>query len=530
MSGKAPQFIRRGCAILFITLLGLLTLLGSGGAGSDFDFSPSGNPDCTGIFDVVNAFGFPPVDNAPLDTPIISATARIQGFCSTKEIWITGGGEYSIDGAPFTSQAGEIRPNSDLRVRLQSAPTFGTHRSTIVSIGDHLFDPSATFSVITRDGNPADAPTAMITSPPDQEVVNADTILVIGQADDPDGIASIRVNGVDASTVNGYLNWWAEIPLVSGPNIITVASADIYLNENPTAAQIQIDNLAVILAEPLDLAVDAGNSRLLVVDGELRGLVEVDIATGDTNLLSGEDTPDNQVPLVEPSRIAVNAAGNTAWIIDYAYQDPIEVDLLTGTRTLLVDTVFPDPAESLQDAREIVVDEITGQLLLLVGSLNSAVNDTRVIAANLTDGSRQILSDASTPNADNPFRSTFLANSQVFDAGNFRLLVAQDTNLLAVDPLTGNRTEFSPTGVEGAVDATLDLANNQAIILNRVSAWLYGADLGSGDLQFLWRIPGTMNPQRVAFEPLGNRTLILFLRQRNIYALDMATGELTVAY
>ena len=52
--------------------------------------------------------------------------------------------------------------------------------------------------------------------------------------------------------------------------------------------------------------------------------------------------------------------------------------------------------------------------------------------------------------------------SEVFDGAGFRLLVMQEANLLAVDPLTGDRTVFSPSGVESAIDSTLDRLSNRA--------------------------------------------------------------------
>jgi len=523
------RVLARLAALLLVVCTGLISLVGSGGGGAE-GFGEPGNPTCTGIFDVVDAFGFRPVVNAPLDTPITSNTATIEGFCSAKDITITGPGEYSINGGPYTNSPGKIVPNSSLVVRITSAPTFGTTRSARVAIGDHLLDPTATFSVTTSAGSPANAPTVEILTPLDQQVFNAETLIVAGRASDPDGIASITVNGVNANTNDGFANWWAQISLNSGLNLITVASADTLLNTNPAAAQVEIDNLAVILAVPVDLAVDAINSRILVIDAELRALVAVDIASGDVSMISDADRPDNLVAFIEPVRLAVNASATTAWVIDHAYEDLIVVDLSTGSRSLLVDTVAPDPGESLQEARDIALDEISNQALLLVGGLNSAVNDTRIISANLANGDRAILSDGSTPNSNNPFGTLFSGMSEVFDGAGFRLLVMQTTNLLAVDPLTGDRTVFSPSGVESAIDATLDLLSNRAIILNRFSSNLYGADLNSGNLELLWPVSGGFNPQRIAFDPLNNRTLVLFLSYSEIFAVDMLTGESSVAY
>jgi hypothetical protein len=505
--------------------LGFLSLIGSGGGGGG-----DGNPTCTGIFDVVDAFGFPPVNNAPLNTATTSNVAIIEGFCSTKDITISGDGEYSINGGPFTRQPGQIRPDSRLQVRIVSAPTFGTTRSARVDIGDLLFDPSATFSVTTMPGSPEAAPTVQVLSPVDQQVVNARSISIEGQASDPDGIASIEVNGVAATSTDGFATWEAEIPLVTGANTITVATADTLLNRNPIAAEIQIENLAVVLAVPVDIAVDAQNVRLLVLDSDLRAMVEIDMTTSEFIMISNDATPDSLIPFIDPRRLAVSANGNQAWVIDHGYEDLIAVDLTTGSRSLVVDTVATGPAESLRDARDIALDEVSNHALLLVGGLNSAVNDTRVISVDLADGTRFILSDESIPNADNPLGRLFGGMSVVFDSIGFRLLVMQEENLLSVDPLTGDRGVFSDGGIESAVDATLDLLNNRVLVLNRFSSTIYGADLNSGNVESIWRVSGGFNPQRIAFDPLNNRTFILFKFHSEIFATDMVTGETSIAY
>lgn len=517
-------FACRLAGLIVVVCLGIVAIVGSTGGGGGGD-----NPRCTGIFDVVDSFSFTPVTNAPLNTPITSNQAIIEGFCSHKEITISGDGEYSINGGAFTRQPGLIGPNSTLRVRILSAPTFNTRRSATVAIGDHIFDPVATFSVTTRSGSPADAPTVQIISPVDQQVVNAQTIVVAGQASDPDGVASIEVNGVAATSTNDFATWWAEIPLVTGFNTITVASADTLLNRNPTAAQVNIQNLAIVLAEPVDLVVDEGNARILALDSQLRAVFEIDMLTEEYSLVSGEGTPDNQIPFVDPQRIAINAAATQAWVIDHAYEDLIVVDLSIGSRSLLVDTVAPDPGESLEEARDIAIDEMSNNALMLVGGLNSAVNDTRIISVNLTDGSRFILSDATTPDEDHPLDLLFNGMSEVFDSVGFRLLVMQSDELLSVDPLTGNRTVFSETGVETAIDSTLDWPNNRVIVLNRFSSDLYGADLNTGNVEFLWPLFG-FTPLRIAFDPLNNRTLILARLSSDIYAIDMVTGQISIEY
>lgn len=507
----------------------LLSACGGGSNGSELDFG-----DCP-LFGGAKIFSFSPVSSAALDTLTVSNEVRIE--CGSNLDIRISGGTYSIDGNAFTSAQGKIGNGQRLRVQVRSASTFGTTSSAGVLVGDSvpgniLFNTlvSASFQVTTVPGDPANAPTATILSPQDNATVNASRITVSGQASDPDGISEIRVNGELATSNDGFLTWAADVPLVFGTNTITVSTADIFLNTNPTAHIITIENLAVGLAAPVDIAVDDARSRILVLDSQLRALIEINLITSEHTIISDNVTPNDLTPFANPQRIAVSALGDKAWIIDRGYEDLIVVDLATGSRSLLVDTTSTGASESLVDARDIALDEISNHALLLVGGLNSAVNDTRVISVDLADGGRSILSDGSIPNPDNPLGRLFDGMSVVFDSVGFRLLVMQRGGLRSVDPLTGQRSVFSDAGIDGAVDATLDLINNRVLVVNRVNSTLYGADLNSGSVQSIWSVHIGGDPQRIAFDPLNNRTLVLYKFRNEIFATDMITGESSIVY
>lgn len=507
----------------------LLSACGAGSNGFELNFG-----DCP-FFGGAKIFSFSPVSSAALDTLTVSNEVKIE--CGSNLDIRISGGTYSIDGNAFTSAQGKIGNGQRLRVQVRSASTFGTTSSAGVLVGDWvpgniLFNTlvSASFQVTTVPGDPANAPTATILSPQDNATVNASRITVSGQASDPDGISEIRVNGELATSNDGFLTWAADVPLVFGSNTITVSTADTFLNINPTAHIITIENLATVLAAPVDIAVDEAGSRVLVLDSQLRALIEINLITSEHTVISDDLTPNDLTPFANPQRIAVSALGDKAWIIDRGYEDLIVVDLATGSRSLLVDTTSTDVSESLVDARDIALDEISNHALLLVGGLNSAVNDTRVISVDLADGGRSILSDGSIPNADNPLGRLFDGMSVVFDSVGFRLLVMQRGGLRSVDPLTGQRSVFSDAGIDGAVDATLDLINNRVLILNRVNSTLYRADLNSGNVQSIWSIHHGGDPQRIAFDPLNNRTLVLYKFRNEIFATDMLSGESSIVY
>jgi hypothetical protein len=385
-------------------------------------------------------------------------------------------------------------------------------------------------TVAVIGGNPADAPTVVILSPPNNATVNGSKITVTGEANDPDGIREIRVNGELPSTNNGFLSWSVNIPLDFGINTITVSATDTLLNTNSEAHVITVENLAVGLNTPTDIAVDEANARLLVLDSGRRALIEIDLSSGAQSIISDNSTPNNLTPFGSPERIAVNAKGNTAWIIDTLYENLIAVNLENGIRSELVDMSSTDPGWLIAAARDIALDELDNRALLLSGLGSSVVNDTQIVSVDLADGSRSILSDESTPNADNPLGYLFDGMSIIFDDVGYRLLVMQRGEFISVDPLTGSRTIFSQTGIDGAIDATKDNLNNRVLIENRVNTTLYGADLNSGNVQPIWSIHHGGNPQRIAFDPSSNRTFILYKFSNEIYAIDMLNGDISIVY
>src|SRR5262245_32279006 len=83
------------------------------------------------------------------------------------------------------------------------------------------------------DGLP---PTVQIMFPPARSLTEAATILVRGTASDPDGVASIRVNGIAAVSNDGYATWTANVPLVFDANQLAVEAVDSVGNRNPAAA------------------------------------------------------------------------------------------------------------------------------------------------------------------------------------------------------------------------------------------------------------------------------------------------------
>lgn len=512
----------RSLILFFLSTLGILSAMGtSGGGGTDGGTGLAEGLKC--VFDNV-PLDFVPVENAELNTLYISDSQSTKGLCQRKTAQIHGAGEYSVNNGPWITERREIKPGQSVRVRVKSASTLGTTTSATLYIGIltasgtfNMFETSTgTFRVTTRSGSAADAPVVAILSPADQEVVDAQTIVVRGTADDPDGIAELTVNGQPAGTSDGFSTWQAEIPLVTGANTITVATADTLLNRNPEAAAIEIENLAIVLQDPRAIATDPLNERLLVVDQGFRGVVSIDLRTDERTLLSPEEAG---TPFIEPQRLDVSPARRRAWVIDEGYEDLIEINLLTGNRSLLT-----GPGGLIPEARNMAVDEARNRILVLRTAFSTNNDDTQIYAVDMNTGARAVLSDNATPDTQNPFS---FATAIVFDTAGDQLLVLQrGSPVLTVDPDLGSRAIFVDDSGGNVVSAVNDPVAARALLADRFSSVIEALPLVGGRIESLWRTGGT--PGQIALDRLNNRLLVN--RGIEIVAIDLDTGELSIAY
>ena len=463
-------------------------------------------------------------------TETISGTSNVDGESSRS---------YSINGGPFGLSNATVRNGDRLRLRLISPSTYGS-TNYWYALG------ISPFRVYSRPGRAVVAPVVTIIEPAHQSIVSARNILVSGVAADPDGVASVRVytargppvavGGYLAASTDGFATWQVTVALDTGSNVITVSSTDSLNNQNPVAAEVSITNLLTVLENPEAIESDIANLRLLVVDQSLRALIAINLASGQTAVLSDENTPDAANLFISPVKLVVNSSGSTAWLLDRGYEDIIQVDLTTGVRKRLIDTVGAESPMPLFDATDLVLDEINGRLLLVMGEEVTA----QVVSLSLSSGARTVLSDANTPNSDTPFG---VPKSFVLDTISNRLLVMQRNTadparggnaLLAIDPTTGQRELIIDDSVltNNPVDSDADVDFGRVIILSTTdiyhNAHIMMFDLTSNELTTVF-VTDSFSIQ-IARDPLQNRLLVLRSNTSSIYAIDMTTGEASIAY
>ena len=521
-----------------------LLMCGCGGGGSSIEIGPLFD-DPTITIDpclaTVDSKSFGIVTDAELNTVYTSNEVTVSGLGDgcTESISDTSNVEgessrsYSINGGPFGLSNATVQNGDRLRLRLISPSTYGS-TNYWYALG------ASPFTVISSPGRATDAPIVTIFDPVDQATVSARNIVVSGTATDPDGIASVRVytargpvGGYLAVSTDGFATWQVTVALDTNFNAITVSSTDSLNNQNPVAAEITITNLLTVLENPEAIESDIANLRLLVVDQSLRALIAIDLASGQSAVLSDGNTPDTANLFISPVKLVVNSSGTTAWLLDRGYEDIIQVDLATGSRTRLIDTASAGSPIPLTDAIDLVLDEITGRLLLVKGDEET----TQIVSLDLSSGARTVLSDANIPNSDTQFG---VPKSLALDTISNRLLVLQRNTvdpartgnaMLAVDPTTGQRELILDDSIliNFPIDADLDVDGGRLLILSKFGdAEILAFDLVTHELAPLY--PTDSFSTQIARDPLQNRLLVLHSNTSSIYAIDMTTGEASIAY
>ncbi|HEX7835892.1 MAG TPA: hypothetical protein VF469_00435, partial [Kofleriaceae bacterium] len=135
------------------------------------------------------------------------------------------------------------------------------------------------------------APSAQIVFPPATGAIDAPAIWVRGTAEDNDGVAAVHVNGVLATTMDGFHTWTAEVALNPGVNPIEVETTDALGNRDARAAHVEVVRRGIgFLSFPGALTL-ASPTRAIVANMVSATLVAVDLATGVRTLLPEASSP-----------------------------------------------------------------------------------------------------------------------------------------------------------------------------------------------------------------------------------------------
>ncbi len=259
--------------------------------------------------------------------------------------------------------------------------------------GDSMGEVDAAIDANIGDGA---APSASVIFPPPLSLTDDDTIIVRGTASDPDGVAEVLVNGVVASSDDGFATWQAELNLSHGSNRIDVATRDALDFEDEEAAQLRVILSANWMRTPRAIAIDAAQGRALVMDSILDALLAIDLDTGERTILSSDDVglgPE----FSEPVSVVVDTAGSRVLVLDENLAAVLAVDVASGNRTVLADA-DEGAGDDFAGPVAMVLDSANERLLVLDIDNSPAPDPARVAlyAVALSNGDRTLIADADT--------------------------------------------------------------------------------------------------------------------------------------
>lgn len=522
---------------LFIGIIAALTACGgSGGGGGGPTPGPDTPPDTT-----PNAFTLNVVDDAVPGAEVISEPFTVSGINAPTPISIEGG-QYAVNGGAYTSAAGTVRNGDTVRVKVTSSGTLQTDVKATLTIGGV----AGTFIVTTLADTTA--PIAQITFPPPMSLKEAETILVRGIAsDDYSGIKSLTVNGVEAE-FSDETNWTATVPLNEGANDIVVKVVDESGNADDEAAVVVVhrgeedgefpDDSAPITYGS-QLTFDQANNRLLVTNrstgGGVASVIAVDFLTGSRSILSDRTRPNNEVEFQRPLGIVIdaNADRNRAIIAD-AGDLVIAMDLTDGSRTILSDGTTPSSDQPRIDTpNNIVLDPNDSDTAYMVDT--GARNVQKI---NLVSGERTLISDNSMADTGPMFEEP---SSIMIDVSNNRALVADGYSELAalfsVDLATGVRTIISdldsPQNSMRLYGAGAMVSDNlsQYVLIDTALDGIIKVNLDTGEKTQFFK-PFYSSPGYIIhglhLEPEYSYLFYMDNRTRGVYAIDLKSAEYVV--
>ncbi|MCF6254691.1 MAG: hypothetical protein L3J98_03545 [Gammaproteobacteria bacterium] len=326
------------------------------------------------------------------------------------------------------------------------------------------------------------------------------------------------------------------------PQLCTISTGNGMISgANTVNVDVTCTDVTNPFSNPRGIALDIvnGRDRALVADETV--VIAVDLTTGERTILSDNTTPNINNPFSSLRGITVDTTDgrNRALVVDQALGSVIAVDLTSGERTVLSNSTTPDSDNPFSFPVDIILDAAHNRALVVAFSLNA------VIAVDLTTGKRTVLSNNTTPNANNPFS---VLRGITLDRDKNRALVLMEDHLdtvIAVDLSNGTRTILSnnitpdvDTPFFGPRGITLDTSNNRnrALVVDDNLDAILTVDLSNGVRKVLSNstTPNDNNlfsgPLRIVVDMANGRerALVVDFQLAAVISIDLMSGERTV--
>ncbi len=274
----------------------------------------------------------------------------------------------------------------------------------------------------TNNGNNINsAPTVSISAPEANSMASTNELIVRGTASDADGVSSIEVNGLPASSSDEFANWSVQIPLREGMNEVTVSASDTLGNRNPQAATVRVER-GYLFDKAVSVVMDTRRDRAVLIESSSSALMVVDSATQMRKEFSGNNMGSGP-RLVRPEKLFLDAENDRVLVFDSGRSAVLAVELDEGVRTELAS----DDTGSGPTLNNVSVVAVNPEISRLY-----ALNNTQLINVDLNSGNRSSVNLSGADISD--------PRSARVDSVNNRLLVSAANNIFAVNIATGVRS------------------------------------------------------------------------------------------
>ncbi len=330
----------------------------------------------------------------------------------------------------------------------------------------------------------------------------------------------------------------------------------------------KIPNAQYPLTSPYSIALDEAHNRLLVLNGVERSILTVDLASGQRSVLSDNSLPTGKAAYITPTNLVVDDANHNLLLMDEEQNTLFAVDINTGIHSII--SAGPHNL-GLHNYHGIVLDKARKRALIADGILGGIVsidmtsgersmfwtknnipapypfgialdstknkiwvNDAYdcVFAIDLMSGISSLLSNNTTPNANNPMSCM---SEIALDVAHNRLLSAETVSrsIIAIDLTTGDRTILSSNSVPDTSNPflapntlTIDVSRNRALVLDSLERIVF-VDLSTG---VRTPIPGEIpknNPYEstISIDQEKNIAYLIDSALDSVVVVDLVTGQ-----
>jgi DNA-binding beta-propeller fold protein YncE len=310
---------------------------------------------------------------------------------------------------------------------------------------------------------------------------DAETIAIRGSVALTPPISSVKVNGVDAVSSDGFATFFADVPLSTGTHDVLVSVFRPNLPVQLFTFEDRVTRVDPIVVDVADALYDPANDRLLLADRAAHAIVAVDVATGARTSLSDFERGAG-FNMIHPISLAVDATGKTAWVLDEESDLVLAVDLVHGDRTALSGGGFG--SGPLFGRPVGVAFDPTFHVLLVADADLDAV-----FSVDVSNGKRTLLSDA-THGSGPAFSSPA---DVIADPAAGRILVTDSSQraVFAVNPFDGERkvlsdfTHGAGPFFDNPADLSLDLAHGTILVTDVSTERVFSVGRVDGDRTIL---------------------------------------------